>query len=164
MQLYKRLLGDEATFWGRSQGSSSEMEPSGLHMESLTGCPDEVMLCLAEVSHLAQWKMMEQRKGSLSYRELIRRADEIEQRLQSRKSRAMPREEPPLHPNLLHATMGDSNPLASPTEEVMRLVGNIFRETAILYLHTTVNDMQPGTTGFVRFLSILADIPKRYPK
>ncbi|KAF9052437.1 hypothetical protein BDZ89DRAFT_1125865 [Hymenopellis radicata] len=163
MQLYKRLLGDEATFWDRMQGSSSDMELSGLHMESLTGCPDEVMLCFAEVSHLAQWKMMEQRKGSLSYRELIRRADEIEQRLKSRKSQAMSREDIPLHPNLLHTTTGDSNPLASPSEEVMRLVGNIFRETAILYLHTTVNDMQPavpeigaGVKNVVQLLQQLA--------
>lgn len=126
-------------------GSGLDVESSCLHMESLSGCPDDVMLCFAEVSQLAYWKAVEQRKGTLSLRELLRRADEIEQRLQSRKGQyVMRHNEAPLHPNLLNATMSDPNPLSCPNEEILRLVGNIFRETAALYLHTTVNDMQPG--------------------
>lgn len=117
---------------------------SGLQMDTLTGCPDEVLLCIAEVSTLAHWKTTEQRKGSLSIRELLRRADEIEQRLRSRKPH--PRQgEVQLHPSLTHTMMVDGIVMPQfPSEETSRLVGTIYRETALLYLHTTTNDMHPG--------------------
>lgn len=112
-------------------------------METLTGCPDEAMLGIAEVSVLAHWKAAEKRKGSLSLRELVRRGDEIEQRLHQRASDPMKfREQAPLHPNLLQS--GDNSGDVFPTAETLRTLASVFRETVVLYLHTVLNDANPG--------------------
>ncbi|GBE84085.1 hypothetical protein SCP_0600630 [Sparassis crispa] len=50
-------------------------------MGTPTGCPDEAVLATAEISALAHWKAAEQRSGSFSMRELVRRRDLIEQQL-----------------------------------------------------------------------------------
>lgn len=42
------------------------------------GCPDEVLLILAETADLAQWKRQERRLGTLSTRDLLRRGEAIE--------------------------------------------------------------------------------------
>ncbi|KAK0450208.1 fungal-specific transcription factor domain-containing protein [Armillaria borealis] len=133
LALYKCLLGDQNGFWGR-----------GLHMENLTGCPDEAMLALAEISGLAHWKTSEQAKGSLSFRELVRRGDDIEQRLRNRQREPSNfGEQTPLHPNLMQTAMSDAGAISYP-DEVMQLVGNLFRESALLYLHTIINEDNPA--------------------
>ncbi|PBL03598.1 hypothetical protein ARMGADRAFT_23481 [Armillaria gallica] len=133
LALYKCLLGDQNGFWGR-----------GLHMENLTGCPDEAMLALAEISGLAHWKTSEQAKGSLSFRELVRRGDDIEQRLRNRQREPSNfGEQTPLHPNLMQTAMSDAGAISYP-DEVMQLVGNVFRESALLYLHTIINEDNPA--------------------
>ncbi|KAJ7096534.1 fungal-specific transcription factor domain-containing protein [Mycena belliarum] len=134
MALYKRLFGDLAQW------------PGELRMDALTGCPEEVLLGIAEVSTLAHWKAAEKRKGTLSNRELIRRGDEIEQRL--RKSAASPaRGEPDMTP--LHPTLAQADPEAAaappfPSPEARQLVAKIFAEAVLLYLHTVLSDSNPG--------------------
>ncbi len=133
LALYKCLLGDQNGFWSR-----------GLHMENLTGCPDEAMLALAEIFGLAHWKTSEQAKGSLSFGELARRGDDIEQRLRNRQREPSNfGEQTPLHPNLMQAAISDAGAVSYP-DEVMQLVGNVFRESALLYLHTIINEDDPG--------------------
>lgn len=107
-------------------------------MENLTGCPDEAMLALAEISGLAQWKTSEQAKGSLSFRELVRRGDDIEQRLRNRQHEPSSfGEQTPLHPNLMQTAMSDAGVISYP-DEVMRLVGNVFRESALGILASSI--------------------------
>ncbi|PBK70212.1 hypothetical protein ARMSODRAFT_956285 [Armillaria solidipes] len=133
LALYKSLLDDQNGFWGR-----------GLHMENLTGCPDEAMLALAEISGLARWKTSEQAKGSLNFRELVRRGDDIEQRLRNRQREPSNfGEQTPLHPNLMQTAMSDAGAISYP-DEVMQLVGNVFQESALLYLHTIINEDNPA--------------------
>ncbi len=133
LALYKCLLGDQNGFWGR-----------GLHMENLTGCPDEAMLALAEISGLAHWKTSEQAKGSLNFRELVRRGDDIEQRLRNwQREPSNFGEQTPLHPNLMQTSISDVGAV-SYSDEVMQLVGNVFRESALLYLRTIINEDNPG--------------------
>ncbi|KAJ7707437.1 fungal-specific transcription factor domain-containing protein [Mycena rosella] len=136
--LYKRLFGDLAG-WPLQSGE--------IRMDSLTGCPEEVLLGIAEVSTLSHWKAAEKRKGTLSNRELIRRGDEIEQRLRKSGMSPVCRGEidtTPLHPTLVQA---DSEAVAAapfPTNETRQLVAKIFSETVLLYLHTVLSDSNPG--------------------
>jgi hypothetical protein len=137
--LYKRLFGDLAG-WHLQNGE--------IRMDSLTGCPEEVLLGIAEVSELSHWKAAEKRKGSLSNRDLIRRGDEIEQRL--RKASDSPRktgegDKTPLHPTLMQADSEAVDAAPFPSNETRQLVGKIFSETVLLYLHTVLSDSNPGT-------------------
>lgn len=52
-------------------------------MQATMGCSDAVLLALAETAELAQWRDQEKKQGSLSNRELNRRADLIEQDLRA---------------------------------------------------------------------------------
>lgn len=50
-------------------------------METTMGCPDDVLLAIAEIANLAHWKQQQKQKGSLNYLELARRGEEIEKAL-----------------------------------------------------------------------------------
>jgi len=50
-------------------------------METTMGCPDDVLLAIAETANLAHWKEQQRQKSSLNYGELARRGDEIEKAL-----------------------------------------------------------------------------------
>lgn len=169
LALYRRLFGsvggpgNGAGFWSGS-GHDDSYE---LRMDSLTGCPDDVILGIAEVSALAYWKAQEQQNGRLSMRELIRRGDIIEQQLRTHTEPESFAEvdQAPMHPSLSSsggvdfATMSTSllsleSTNASPSEEMRRVVASIFRETVVLYLHTVLSDSIPGThPGLCKMIS-----------
>lgn len=130
--LYQRLLS-----WN---DNNLLLQPGSMQMEMLTGCPDEALLAIAEVSCLAYWKGNEERKSSLSIRELIRRGDDIERRLRQQTSSSF------LHPETSHSLTNNfmSVEATFPSEDVRRLLGSIFRETALLYLHTILNGTIPS--------------------
>jgi hypothetical protein len=139
LALYKRLFGDLAG-WHLQNGE--------IRMDSLTGCPEEVLLGIAEVSALSHWKATEKRKGTLSYRDLIRRGDEIEQRLRKSSSSPIIRGEidtTPLHPTLVQADSEAVDAAAFPSNETRELVAKIFSESVLLYLQTVLSDSTPGT-------------------
>ncbi|KAJ3791817.1 hypothetical protein GGU11DRAFT_803971 [Lentinula aff. detonsa] len=117
-------------------------------METLSGCPDDVMLAIAEISALAHWKTMERIKGTLNYRDLIHRGDDIEQRLRQRPETPIFEEDPPLHPNLLQPSITD---IIFRNQEVRKLLASIFRATALLYLHTVLHDSNPGKSPLSTF-------------
>ncbi|KAL0579043.1 hypothetical protein V5O48_002936 [Marasmius crinis-equi] len=149
--LYQRLLS-----W---TDNNMLLQPGGMQMEFLTGCPDEAWLTIAETSVLSVWKTGEERKGSLSFRELVRRGDDIERRLRQQISNATFHSTDPSQPQNTYLA---SDP-ALPTEDVRRLVASIFRETAVLFLHTVVNSPSPsvpeinnsvdGLVGMIRQLA-----------
>jgi len=112
------------------------MAPQRLRMDALTGCPDEAMLAIAEVSSLAHWKASQLRNNCLSYPELIRRGTAIEQQL--RRYQTPPSDAPQ---SRLHSTAGVTQ---QPTDEERSLIARIFRETANLYLHTVLSNSTPG--------------------
>ena len=102
-------------------------------MDAMTGCPDEAMLAIAEVSSLAHWKASQLRNNCLSYPELIRRGTAIEQQLRRLSDAPQPR---------LHSTAGVTQ---QPTDEERSLIiARIFRESANLYLHTVLSNSTPG--------------------
>jgi hypothetical protein len=118
-------------------------------MDLLTGCPDEAMLAIAEITTLCHWKAAEQRRGTLSVRELIRRGDDIEQRLHKNQV-DLPcignLDQTPLDPNLVQQTSAVTEPGAAafPSDSVLQKVCSIFRESAVLYLHTVLSNANPG--------------------
>jgi hypothetical protein len=169
--LYQRLwaAGDTSSaLWGANGNGmnavDSKMFPfNGLQMELLTGWPDDALLGISEVSALAHWKAAEQRKGSLSMRELIRRGDEIEQRLRNSSD--------PPSAGSGSANGFDLSPLnhltGLPTpdspgsfsyhhhsdDDISRKMNKIFREAVLLYLHTVMSDSNPCTYLVFPFFS-----------
>ncbi|KAF9065091.1 fungal-specific transcription factor domain-containing protein [Rhodocollybia butyracea] len=101
-------------------------------------------------------KTMERHKGSLNYRELVRRGDEIEQRLRQSPG-ALILEDLPLHPDLLQP----SDDL--PSEEVRKLVANVFREAASLYLYTVVHDSNPGVSDISAAVDTIVQLIHQLP-
>ncbi|KIK66589.1 hypothetical protein GYMLUDRAFT_157062 [Collybiopsis luxurians FD-317 M1] len=133
--LYQRLL---------SPAWSVDGAYSPPHMEALTGCPDDALLAIAEISTLAHWKSTERRNGTLNYRELVRRGDEVEKRLQQRPGTPTFEEDAPLHPNLLQPSR--STDITSPSPEIRKILAAVFRTAASLYLHTVLHDSNPGVS------------------
>ena len=120
-----------------------------LRMDSLTGCPDEALLAIAEVSALAHWKTAELQNGSLSVRELVRRGDLIEKELRERTT--VKEEELPtglemgVTPAGLPMAVGSSSSMSrGVTDPSKQIVGQMFREAAVIYLHTVISDSAPG--------------------
>jgi hypothetical protein len=162
--------GGGAGFWvGSDLNDDSGFD---LRMESLTGCPDDVMLAIAEVSALAHWKEAEACNRSLSVRELVRRGDEIERRLRQRSVEPAKYTEVdpvPLHPSLppMQTTLNETGHaiLPFPDENMRRSAANIFREGVILYLHTVISDNYPGAYSWLGCcLSILTRLQQGYQK
>lgn len=102
-------------------------------MDVLTGCPDEAMLAIAEITALSHWKVTEQRCGTLSVRELVRRGDDIEQRM-CKNQVDLPCDDvdqTPLHLNLVQQTLAVTEPGVPPfpSDNVLRQICRIFRES-----------------------------------
>jgi hypothetical protein len=121
----------------------------GLQMETISGFTDEALLGLAETSALAYWKSGELRKGSLSVRELIRRGNEIDLRIQERQLAPVTFVETgqaPLHPSLPQVPMAEGgHPITPwPSKDMRRVAADIYRESVFLYLHTVMSDCNPG--------------------
>lgn len=134
-------MGERGGFWADADALYS------LRMDLLTGCPDEAVLAIAETSALAHWKATEQRNGSLSYRDLIRRGDDIEQRLRHHADQQNfgDIDQAPLHPNLAQTSVTEPGVAPFPSNDVRRQVADVFRETAVMYLHTVLSHSNPGT-------------------
>ena len=124
----------------------------GSLFEPFTGFPDEILYAIAQTSELAFWKAQESLKGTLSTRELIRRGDSIERGIRQIQETTATSSglslDLGLGPELSPLMSGDSN-LDSPflNDDARRGVRDLFKEGALLYLHTTLSDPNPG--GFL---------------
>ena len=174
LSLYKRLFGGGAGFWASNTSPNMSGQQAELRMDALTGCPDEALLAIAEISALAHWKATELQTGSLSVRELIRRGDVIEKELRERATGKRADDDdfhgqaPPsmggmdmggvtpagLPMAMGSSSMGMSSPQPgmsgaprsrSPVDTNKHIIGEMFREAAVLYLHTVLSDSAPGT-------------------
>ncbi|KAJ7885888.1 fungal-specific transcription factor domain-containing protein, partial [Mycena olivaceomarginata] len=157
LALYKRLFGDLAG-WNLHSGE--------IRMDSLTGCSEEVLLGIAEVSELSHWKAAEKRRGSLSIRDLIGRCDEIEQRLRRASSSPRPTGEidtTPLHPALVQADSEAVDAAPFPSNEMRQLVAKIFSETVLLYLHTVLSDSNPGVPEISNSVGVVVQLLAQLP-
>lgn len=145
LTFYRRLYRGGGGFWSGTSGMNAK-EDWDLRVDSLTGCPDEVLLGIAEVSTLSCWKAQEMRKGCLSMKELIRRGNIVESHLRS--CEPMCSREPdqtPLHPDLPVDEDNLKGMVGIPAVvDTRQLVAKIYQETALLYLHTILSGPIPG--------------------
>lgn len=111
-------------------------------MDTLIGCPDEALLMIAEVSVLAQWKATAQGNGTLSYRELIQRGDAIEQRLNQNVTDIRLAND--INVKLIQNETVGKPDVTLPSDETRAVVASLFREAAVLYLHTVLSGPYPG--------------------
>jgi hypothetical protein len=167
LTFYRRLFSKGSGYWSLTQQGIGD--ESNLRMDSLTGCPDEVLLGIAEIATLSCWKTQELRKGSLSMRELIRRGDVIERHLRTQTETVISAEgdRTPLNPELTSIFAEHSNVQNSPTghagtplpaDDTRRIVADIFREATILYLHTVLSDPNPGASKLIRDCAMLMTV------
>ncbi|KAH7925835.1 hypothetical protein BV22DRAFT_1064197 [Leucogyrophana mollusca] len=169
---YRRLYRGGNGYWaGSRQATNDDFD---LRMDGLIGCPDEVLLGIAEISTLSHWKAQEIRKGALSMRELIRRGDVIEQHIRSHPDFVPCREgdQVPLHQDLASVSLIHDTTLtaasglpgvAFPTEDMRQLVAIIFREAAVLYLHTVLSDANPGVPEIIASVDVIIQTLGRLP-
>ncbi|OSC98256.1 hypothetical protein PYCCODRAFT_1439438 [Trametes coccinea BRFM310] len=178
LSLYKRLFGGGAGFWANTASPRTGGQHAELRMDALTGCPDEALLAIAEISALAHWKASELQSGSLSVRELIRRGDMIEKELHERTRRVRPCS-PDENDNGFQTGLGGGAggldmgvapaglPMAMglsqgqpgmagasrspriPVDNTRETIADMFRETAMLYLHTVLSDSSPGVPEII---------------
>ena len=175
LPLYKRLFGGGAGFWATHASPTAAAQHSELRMDALSGCPDEALLAIAEISALAHWKASELQSGSLSMRELIRRGDAIEKELRERatgkstdsvddfqgaatgaSSSLAGGLDMPAGMAMASSSLMSSSPqpgmsgalksARSPVDSTRHIIGEMYREAALLYLHTVLSDSSPGGT------------------
>ncbi|KAG2336984.1 hypothetical protein BDR05DRAFT_78235 [Suillus weaverae] len=165
LSFYRRLFRAVAGNWDLAQqGIGNE---STLRMDNFTGCPYEILLGIAEISTLSCWKMQELRKESLSSRELIRRGDVIERHLRTQTEMVPSVEaDQPLHPDL--SSIGADSPTehagaSTPADDTRRIVAQVFLEAAILYLHTVLNDSNPGVPEIMDSVVAMVQLLNRLP-
>ncbi|KAH7884373.1 fungal-specific transcription factor domain-containing protein [Phlebopus sp. FC_14] len=163
LPFYRRLYRGGGGFWSTSgQYSSEEFD---LRVDSVMGCPDEVILGIAEISHLACWKAQEMRKGSLSMRELIRRGDVIERHLRTQGEPVYlgDSDQTQLHPDLAIGGDGGATGMPGVVDSTRQLVARIFRETAVLYLHTVLSDPKPGVPEIIGSIDVIIQLLHQLP-
>lgn len=153
LSLYRRLFGGGGGYWARGG--------LNVQMDGLMGCPDHIMLAIAEVTALEQWKAQERSNGSLSVRELVRRGDAIEAQLREPRMQHEIDQQTGDASHLSFVPSQSSQPSTSTSTpvrtppvqtsqvglgiEAQQQIAKIFRETAILYLHTVMSEAIPGT-------------------
>jgi len=148
MNLYHRLFSGDNGF------------TASLRMDQVTGFSDDVLYAIAQISALAHWKSVETANKRLSTRELIRRGDVIEAALRRG-------EQDQAGPRLDIGLAGEQ--LQSPTSiqrlpnEVRRIVRNLFRESAILYLQTILNDPIPGVQEIINSVDTVIHLMSQLP-
>jgi len=159
IEVYHRMFKPKTTFGTGQLGSL---------FEPFTGFPDEILYAIAQTSELAFWKSQESLKGTLSTRELIRRGDAIERGLRQIQETTVTSSglslDLGLGPELSPLLSGDSN-LESPfgNDDSRRGVRDLFKESALLYLHTTLSDPNPGvheiSTSVSNIIQLIQQLP-----
>ncbi|KAG1750872.1 fungal-specific transcription factor domain-containing protein [Suillus lakei] len=164
LSFYRRLFRGGSGYWSLTQQGIGD--ESTLRMDSLTGCPDEVLLGIAEIATLSCWKMQEL--------QLIRRGDVIERHLRTQTETVLSAEadQTPLHPELSSMAAEHGNVRKSPTghagtslpaDDTRRIVADVFREAAILYLHTVLSDPNPGVPEIIKSIDVIVQLLNRLP-
>ncbi|TFY54004.1 hypothetical protein EVJ58_g9120 [Rhodofomes roseus] len=180
LALYQRLFGTGGSgFWANSPQTD-------VRMDLLTGCPDEVVLAIGEISALSSWKNAELRRGGLSVRELIRKGSQIETGLRQRPTPRQPGEGnlTPLDAGLAQATLdlhlpvpgGMPTPSSSTSSvsmhshttgmlkaDALPLVSELWREGAILYLNTVLSENLPNVPEISEAVANIVNLLHQLP-
>jgi len=120
------------------------LELAGIHLESLAGCENWVMIFILEISFLDKWKKDAEKGSKLSVIELAKRGGQIEERL---RDRLADMENKSLTASSSRNTSG--MPSASTPGEVTK----IFALAAMTYLHVVVSGAHPELPEIVESVS-----------
>ncbi|KAI6042544.1 fungal-specific transcription factor domain-containing protein [Pisolithus marmoratus] len=163
LQFYRRLYLGGGGFWATS--GRYTLEELDTRVESLTACPDEILLGIAEISRLECWKTQEMRKATLSMRELIRRGDILERhlRVECESACAPEADQTRLHPGSVMSGDPGLPRTASPPDVTRQLVAKIFRETALLYLYTVLSGSYPGVPEITQSVDVIIQLLHQLP-
>jgi hypothetical protein len=142
LPLLRLLFGEQGSLWTQADGEVF----NSLQIDPVSGCPNEVMVALGEISSLWHWKVEESRNRTLSYRELVRRAEDIERRLRRQDPSSFSAEiqQAPLHSSLAMQMANVDQVIAYPNGMARRIIANVHCEAAILYLNSILSDQNPG--------------------
>ncbi|KAF8558189.1 hypothetical protein OG21DRAFT_1589091 [Imleria badia] len=164
LAFYRRLYRGGGGFWSGTSGMNAK-EDWDLRVDSLTGCPDEVLLGIAEISTLSCWKAQEMRKGCLSMKELIRRGNIVESHLRSCEPLyCREPDQTPLHPDLPVDEDNLKGMVGIPAVvDTRQLVAKIYQETALLYLHTILSGPIPGVPEIIQSIDVIAQLVRQLP-
>ena len=120
--LMDKLGGNNGNSTPPSEGESEEK----LSMMSPMGCENKVVWAFAEISALAQLKWQLKEQGKLSIQNLVLQSNKIEKELEAR-----------------YIPVKDISDYSDVMSYSRYLVSNIFRTSALLYLHAVVNGGYP---------------------
>lgn len=122
LDVIRDLFGPQTTFFG-----DEPVRPMAEYsMMSVMGCENHIVLALAEIASLANWKEAHVSAGSLSVKELVRRGHRIEEILKK----------PSSYPDDCDFTL-DVGERARAQQR--RLTSEVFRASAHVYLHSVVS-------------------------
>ncbi|OCH93068.1 hypothetical protein OBBRIDRAFT_381076 [Obba rivulosa] len=154
LPLYRRLWAG-----GAGHRANQQHQQAGTRMDMLTGCPDEVVLAIAEISALGHWKATEVGNECLSTRELIRRSDAIELRLgQPASSTQFTEMGQALLDEHVPASLGTAQVTEPMTELARRQSAEIYREATRLYLYTVVCGSSPAVPEIAACVATLSKL------
>jgi len=134
-----RIGGNDGNSTPPSEGESEEK----LSMMFPMGCENRVVWAFAEISALAQSKWQLKEQGKLSIQNLVLQSNKIEKELEVR-----------------YIPVKDISDYSDVMSYSRYLVSNIFRTSALLYLHAVVNDGYPQ----VNQISLAVDEVMRWIK
>ncbi|KAF8134961.1 fungal-specific transcription factor domain-containing protein, partial [Boletus edulis] len=124
-----RFLGVIQELYGRQSAFFDDVPAVPMaeySMMSVMGCENHIVLALAEIASLANWKEAHVSAGSLSVKELVRRGHKIEEILIK----------PSSYPSESDVTL---DPAESQRAQQRRLTSEVFRASAYVYLHSVVS-------------------------
>ncbi|WVQ83381.1 hypothetical protein IAT38_005522 [Cryptococcus sp. DSM 104549] len=133
---YRRIL----THLPAEQGNP----PPLLLMDKVMGCDSTTLLALAEIVALSEWRERAEKQGCLSFRELMRRAQSIEQLLDERAWRESHLDRPNTVPHLERPRpIPESVVGQAPSDDLRRAMSDVFFGSAKVLLATVINGPYP---------------------
>ncbi|KAH0833230.1 hypothetical protein J3R83DRAFT_12290 [Lanmaoa asiatica] len=126
LEVIRELFGPQTAFFDDEPVVSA----TEYSMMSVMGCENHIVLALAEIASLANWKEENVKSGSLSVKELVKRGHRIEEILKK----------PSSHPYEYDLTV-DAGEKARAQQR--RLTSEVFRASAHVYLHSVISGDYP---------------------
>lgn len=121
------------------------LETFGISLERHTGCRDSVMALILEISLLDKWKKEAQGANRLSFVELVKRGDVLQNRLRQELAEIDTKSNP--------WTTRESSPVATDTHPE---ISKLFILSAITYLHVVISGPYPEVAEIAE--SVLATV------
>jgi hypothetical protein len=107
-----------------------------VHLDKIMGCENWAMCLIMDIAILNEWRATSERRGILSMRDLVRRAEALEQRLADGLARITQSRTDHVDPDAI-------SPDGPATIPVSPIITRIFASAALVYLHVVVSGPHP---------------------